>query len=543
MSWRLRWLIIAPVALFVMTTVLMSSCGGGGGGCLGSVNEFGDFVPGLCPSPGPGTGFNLQTIVIAAGTPAAATPTPAATPTGKRIPTPTPTLEPQASPTAGIVGNQVDFHATGLFTKHNLPNPLKVIVADITNSSSTVWSSSNPNVLKPPQPPPNGGIYQALSVGCSCADASSGGVSALPVSVAVVANAGDPTPACPACPTPAITATATPHPAIDRPPSSAASSQPAASNAPTSFNGVLQWTFKGASPIKSQLVASPDGNLYFVTLDGYLHQLDSKGHERWRRRASGSSVAVAPDGTLYALRSDGSLEASSPIGKPLWTINTASTIGPLAASSNAVYFQDNNQLVAATSPGAIQWSVPAPERIASAAISDDGTILAASNSGSVIAIASNGTPRWSFMPQGGFAGEIAIFGDTVYIGSSSGTLYALNLSNGAQQWHRETSAPISAGPVVDSSGSVVFGSDAIYSLTTDGGLAWSKALPKDNAAPIASNGASEMLAPIDLGEMALLDNDGASKWASASFGKVEKAVVSPLGVLYIASEGKVYAVK
>src|SRR6202035_4352076 len=133
MSWRLRWLIVAPVALFVMITLLMSSCGGGGGGCLGSFDAFGDFVPGLCPSPGPGTGFNLQTIVIANGTALPPTPTPAATATGKKIPTPTPTLEPQASPTAGIVGNQVDFHATGLFTKHNAPNPLKILIADITN--------------------------------------------------------------------------------------------------------------------------------------------------------------------------------------------------------------------------------------------------------------------------------------------------------------------------------------------------------------------------------------------------------------------------
>ena len=542
MSWRLRWLIIAPVALFVMTTLLMSSCGGGGG-CLGSYDEFGDFVPGLCPSPGPGTGFNLQTIVIAAGTPLPATPTPSPT-TGPRHPTPTPTLEPQASPTAGIVGSQVDFHATGLFTKHNIPNPLKVIVTDITNSSSTVWSSSNPNVLGPPQPPPNGGIYQALSVGCSCADASSGGVSALPVSVAVVAAAGDPTPACPICPTPAITATATPHPAIGRAPSSAAFSQTASSNAPNAaFNGVLQWTFKGVSPIKSQLAASSDGNLYFVTLDGYLHELDSKGHERWRRRAAGSSIAVASDGTLYALLSDGSLEASSPNGKPLWTINPTSTNGPLAASSNAVYFQDNQQLVAATSSGTLQWSVPAPEEIATAAISDDGSIIAASNGGSVIAIASNGTHRWSFMPQGGFAGEIAIHNDAVYVGSNSGTLYALNLSNGSQFWHRETSSTISAGPVVDGAGSIVFGSDAIYSLTTAGDLAWSKTLPKDNATPLTSDGAGEVLAPIDTGEMAMLDSDGAARWSSASFGKVERAVLSPTGTLYIASEGKVYAVK
>jgi hypothetical protein len=68
-------------------------------------------------------------------------------------------------------------------------------------------------------------------------------------------------------------------------------------------------------------------------------------------------------------------------------------------------------------------------------------------------------------------------------------------------------------------------------------------LPTDNAAPISSDGAGDILAPIDTGEMAMLDNYGASKWSTASLGKVETAVVSPLGVLYVASEGTVYAIK
>ena len=41
---------------------------------------------------------------------------------------------------------------------------MRVLVTDITNSSSTVWSSSNTQVLAPPQPPPNGGIYQASTL-------------------------------------------------------------------------------------------------------------------------------------------------------------------------------------------------------------------------------------------------------------------------------------------------------------------------------------------------------------------------------------------
>src|SRR5271167_2838411 len=164
MSWRLRWLVIAPVVLFVAGTLLMSSCGGSSG-CTGSYNEFGAFEPGVCPSPGAEPGFNLATIVIGAGTPIPATPTPSPSPTGGRVVQPTPTaaqtLVPQAGPTAAVVGQQVPFNASGLFMKG-----LKMYVADITNRSSTLWTVQNPPsplpiVLYPPQPPPLGGIYRA----------------------------------------------------------------------------------------------------------------------------------------------------------------------------------------------------------------------------------------------------------------------------------------------------------------------------------------------------------------------------------------------
>src|SRR5271166_2915044 len=121
MSWRLRWLIIAPVVLFVAGTLLMSSCGGGSSGCFGTYDAFGNFISGVCPSPGPQAGFNLEMIVIGAGPPVTATPSPAVTPTGhpKLTPTATPTLEPQAGPTAAVVGQPqgVPFHASGLFVK------------------------------------------------------------------------------------------------------------------------------------------------------------------------------------------------------------------------------------------------------------------------------------------------------------------------------------------------------------------------------------------------------------------------------------------
>ncbi len=557
MSWRLRWIVVAPVVLFVALTVAMSSCGGSSG-CNGSFDAFGNFQAGVCPSPGPGLGYQLETIVIGAGTPVPPTPTagptatghhatptptglieptpvPTTTPTFKgRTATPTPSLVPQANPTTIAMGQQAMFNADGLYVKNK-----KTVVADLTNSSSTLWTSTNQNVLAPPQPPPLGGIFNAVgpSGGCACAGVSSGGISADPISVGV-----EPTPlgGCPVCPTIGPTATSTPR-------GGGAAFIPAEIRAPQSdtarVGGVLQWTFQAASPITSALRPSSDGNLYFLTLDGNLHALNAKGRELWSRGASGTSLAVASDETIYMLGNDGSLEALSPIGKPLWNLKVASAAGPLAASSTAVYLQEDRQLFAITSPGVTQWRATVAEEISSAAIAEDGAVIVAASGGSVYAFAPDGSRRWSFTPQAGSSGQVAVRGNLVYVGSNSGRLYALDAANGATQWTYDTAAAIAGGPVLNAAGPIFFGSDAIYAVNVDGSLAWSKALVKPPSHPLASDGEGGVLTPLDDDIAAMLNSDGSVRWATRSFGAFERATVSPSGVLYVARQGTIYAVK
>lgn len=490
--------------------------------------------------PGSRVGYNLETIVMLAGTPLPATPittptftpsgTPVRTPVPKPTPTATETLGPQAGPTAAAVGTQADFNAQGLFVRGH-----KSFVGNLVGSD-TLWTSSNNNVLQAPQPGPDG-MYQALNPGCACAVVSSGGVSSLAVSVGVVASPGDPTPVDCMCATPAFTPTATPKAVLEAPDLESAQMLNARSN------GILQWIYNGASPIQSQLAPSSDGNLYFTTRDGFLHAIDDKGHERWARRSYAKSIAVSPGAVLYALAPDGSVEALDARSKALWNMSAASARGPLAASSAAVYFQEDKQLIAAASPGVVQWRANAPDEITSAALADDGTIVAASDGASVIAIASNGGRRWSFSPDGGFKGEVAVRGDSVYLGSTSGRLYALAASSGAELWHFDTSAAVIAGPVVNPTGPVFFASDATYALTADGELGWSQPSPKGPTTLLASDGAGGLFVALDAHEGVMLNSDGTSKWATRSFGQMERAAISASGVLYVAADGRVYAVK
>ena len=532
MSWRLRWLIIAPVLLFVIGTVVLSSCGGGSGGCAGTFNN-GIFEVGVCPSPGPGVGANLISIAIGAGTPVPGTPTPTRTANVTPAPTPVATQVPMASPTAGVVGGTVDFQASGEFQK---PNG-KMFAQDLTNAQGTLWTSSNPPVLKPPQGPPMGGVFQAVSPGCACAGVSAGGVSANPVLVGVVSLAGQPTPACPVCPT--IVASPTPTPK-SRVQTSAVPSEN--HSATTRVKGVMQWMFTGVSPVQSRMLSSPDGSLYFLTRDRLLHALDSKGHQRWMRRSGGNSIAIAPDGTLYALDGSGSMLALNAHGKPQWQNAISSTTGPLVASSNAVYIQEDNQLVAVSAPGIVKWRATARDPLTATSIADNGDVIATSQGGSVLAIGSDGSLRWSFTPQGGFSGEIAILGNRAYLGSIGGKVYAVDTTSGAQLWSYDTKAAVAQGPTVNIDGEVFFGSDALYALSPDGNLSWTKAFTGTGARSIAGDSQGGLLATVD-DTTAMLNSDGSIEWATGSFRPLEQAIISSEGVLYVAAEGRVYAVK
>jgi outer membrane protein assembly factor BamB len=50
---------------------------------------------------------------------------------------------------------------------------------------------------------------------------------------------------------------------------------------------------------------------------------------------------------------------------------------------------------------------------------------------------------WSFAGDGGLTSAPLVVNQTIYIGSSSGTLYGIN-ANGQQEWSTNVGAPISA---------------------------------------------------------------------------------------------------
>lgn len=503
------------------------SCGGGGG-CTGTFDAFGNFIPGVCPSPGPGRGFALETIAVYPGPPPTHTPTPGPSVTKTPTPTTSATPTPLATTTAVPAGSgPLPFHAVGTFV-----NPRgKVQAVDITNDPDTLWTSNNPNALQPP-PGEQGGVYNPIAPGCACANVSAGGINGNPVGVTVFS--GPPTPTCGECPTPVPTPT----------PAAAASAQlRAAAPPPARIQGVLEWTFNAVMPLGSHIAASPDGRAYFLTLDGTLHALDARGKERWHRGSAGNSLAVGSDGTVFALEPDRSLIALSRSGKPQWSSATRSSRGPLAATADEVYLQSGNKLLGILAPGIVHWETPVEgEVISAAALSPDETLIAGVEGGQVIAVGANGVRRWAFTPDRGFAGSVAIRDGQVFVGSRSGTLYALDIESGVEQWHFASQGAVVAGPATNDVGPVFFVSDALYALTPNGELAWSLNFGRPSRTSLSPDGGGLFGAVGD--NASLFNSDGTYKWNTRSFGEVTTSTVSPNGTLYVATRaGHIYAIR
>ena len=495
---------------------------------------MGGFVVGICAGPTPTQGFALESINIC---PIFATPSPTGfpspTPTSKHVkPTPTATATACSPPSAVStvsVNGFIQFAAQGVLTKGG-----KTEYEDITNSPNTYWGSYPPMIVVNPGPT-TGGIYQGEVQGCTCFGASAGTLSSLQYAIQV----GTPLPACGPCATPTATPTATSTPKVRGSYSMDFLMPPAGT---TMSSATAQWTIESNSPVAGAIIPGRGGRAYFITRDALLHAIDSRGHQVFDRPAGGTAVAVAPDGTIIVQGTTDWLYGLTPSGVPRWKVQVGTGGNPIAADDGAAYVSVSGNLVSVSSRGQINWSIPA-DSAAAGAIIPGGVVIAAAG-GAVSAYSTTGSQLWSRTPAGGFAGNLVVFGTTVYCGSRSGTMVAIDSDTGAQDFSvAGAGAPI-AGPVVDSTGQVYFGAGALYAVDSSGATRWVAKSDAPAAGDLAVDAAGDVYIASPGGTITKFGGDGTPGWSSRSAGKVLGLATSPSGEVYVASsDGRVSALK
>lgn len=231
------------------------------------------------------------------------------------------------------------------------------------------------------------------------------------------------------------------------------------------------WRFKATSkPVTGQLVDwweddiafGPDRNIFTGNTGGLVYSFSPAGHLRWTFTA-GNSVWTMPAfgarGTTFWGSVDRNIYALDAHGNKLWSTPTLGFVisSPAIGSDGTVYIGSFDSKLYALNPstGTPKWSFGTNDNIySSPALSDNArgqttAIYFASTDGSVYALTPSGKLMWSYdtgepirsspvLGPGPGAGGHQSNHDILYVGSSDGSLYALDAATGQRRWSFNT---------------------------------------------------------------------------------------------------------
>jgi large repetitive protein len=196
-------------------------------------------------------------------------------------------------------------------------------------------------------------------------------------------------------------------------------------------NGTSRWEFETAGPVLSSPAVAADGTVYIGSNDKKLYALTPNGTKKWEFATAQpipQSPALGSDGWIYLAAGDGNIYALNADGSCAWTNHTGfAQTSPVIGPDSRLYLGRWRAAAAFGTDGSTNWVFDMGERVnASPAVAADGTVYFtasedASQTGSLVALGSDGTKAWDFKPGGRFGLGSPVIGTdgTVYVGSDS----------------------------------------------------------------------------------------------------------------------------
>jgi len=327
-----------------------------------------------------------------------------------------------------------------------------------------------------------------------------------------------------------------------------------------------------------------DGHIFVMDGRAKVTAMDAaSGHELWSvdlsnkrgpdREAFGGGIAYA-GGMIYmssGYRFVAAIDART--GKVAWKIETSSPVhgAPTVANGRVFVIDVVDQLqVYDAKTGASDWTYqpleePARMLIASSPAVSGDEVVAPFASGELVALtAANGTDLWtdvlSLTNRNNALSEIrdisgrpAIYRGSVYAGSHSGVMTAVDLRTGQTQWSLPMamiSAPWPAGDVVYA---INVGGDVVCAARDSGQVYWIRRLNEPLRKKFRSNWSGPMLASnrlllvSDKGAILALDPHTGKDLKTLKLNKKEGSFLSPVatgGLLYLlADDGELIAIR
>jgi len=267
------------------------------------------------------------------------------------------------------------------------------------------------------------------------------------------------------------------------------------------FNsGALLWKFTTGGAITSS-PALDSSNVYVGSSDGKLYAINATtGQQVWAFTTGGpiDSSPVVSNGVVYVGSQDHKVYAvNTTTGLQVWAFTSGSAINSSpAVSTSAVYVgsADGNLYAIKISNGLQSWSFLTGGAIdSSPTVSNSGLLYVGSTDDKVYAINTTGTLAWSATTGGPIYSSPAVEQQTLYIGSSDGSLYAFNAATGgAPLWTAPTGAAIEYSAPAVANKVVYIGStnNKVYAFDdTTGKMDWSATTGNIiESSPVITNG-------------------------------------------------------
>ncbi|MCB1215777.1 PQQ-binding-like beta-propeller repeat protein [bacterium] len=219
----------------------------------------------------------------------------------------------------------------------------------------------------------------------------------------------------------------------------------------------------------------------------------------------------------------------------------------ISAGGEIVLPCDNGELYAVSTVGEVIWTFPVAGKVSPAAIGNDGTIFAGSESGTsqpgLYAIHPDGNQRWKLSVEGYIHSCKPRADGTVLAIGSEGILYAVE-ENGTEIWRYGGLGFTSAPPVMDDQGNIYVASHShmLTALDANGGFRWEfEAAHVLHGVSVSRNG--NILLGCDSGKLYCLAPNGSLLWDYSFEGSILSAIsCSPDGSLYFGSNDEhIYA--
>lgn len=296
-------------------------------------------------------------------------------------------------------------------------------------------------------------------------------------------------------------------------------------------NGVELWRYPAKADAKISFYATPtltpDGQLIVGGYNRILYSLSPEnGSVNWtfgdsKDRWIGS--AVVGNDMIFAPSSDYNLYALDLKGKLLWSYKTDQALwAQPVVDDKRVYFGSMDHFVYAlemtrTKPVEVAWKTELDGAIlGSMSLGKDGALYVGTLSGSIYALDSaSGKIKWQ-QPLSGWiwSGPIPNNTGSLFVGDQAGKMFSLATDTGKENWSIQPDGPVLGSPLVLDS-SIVFGTESgtLLNVGFDNKTIWTKTITgKLYGTPILA-GNSILVAPLG-GDATLIafDLNGIQQW-------------------------------